>query len=84
MEVIIGVGAGVTLVGGLIVILTFIGDRPKRTEVQDMIDRSIASIVLGITEIKETQKETASSLNKLVQNIGNICPYGAEHKKEVI
>ena len=80
MEVVLGVAAGVTLVGGLIVILQFIGDRPKRQEVQDMIDRSIASIVLGITEIKEVQKETTKAVNNLVQNIGTMCPYGQEHK----
>jgi hypothetical protein len=80
MEVIIGVGVGVSLIGGLIVILSFISERPKRIEVQDMIDRSIASIHVGIVEIKDIQKETNKTLANLSQNIGEMCPYRNEHK----
>jgi len=84
MDIIIGVGAGVALIGGLIVILNFVSERPKRVEVQDMIDRSIASIHTGITEIKDIQRESTRVLNNLVQNIGNVCPYGKEHKKDSV
>jgi hypothetical protein len=80
MEVIGGVAIGVTLIGGLIVILSFISERPKRQEVQDMIDRSIASIVTGIVELKDGQKEVVKTINELRDNIGDLCPYRNEHK----
>jgi hypothetical protein len=79
---------GATLIGGLIVILSFVSDRPKRVEVQNMIDRSIASMAQGITRIEVTQtelragqKEATDALNDLTKNIANVCPYGALHKE---
>jgi hypothetical protein len=45
--------SGIFLVGGVITILQFIGDRPKREEVQQTIDRSVKPIAENVQYIRD-------------------------------
>ncbi len=80
MEIIIGVGGAVTLIGGLIVVINFVSNRPKREEVQNMIDRSIASLHEGMARVESSQKDVIKTITELGQNIGKLCPYSEIHK----
>ncbi len=45
--------AGITLVGGLIVVLKFVSERPKRDEIQQMINLNIQPIMQELKYIRE-------------------------------
>lgn len=81
----------VTGLVAVIAILTFIGNRPKREEIRDMIDRSVLvvqkeneqAVTLlrqDISEIKSGMTKLTDSVTNLVINIGKICPYAESHK----
>lgn len=45
--------SGIVLIGALIVVLKFVSDRPKRTEMQDAIDRTVKPIADNVQYIRE-------------------------------